>query len=212
MVKTATTDTVREDGPPQLVGGALCLDFANTVGGTRERPTEKLPAYEDFVRWGARAGAVDPEEAEPLLARAAAEPEAALAVHARAIELREALYRIFVAVIADAAPAQDDLAVLNGELARALPHLRIEHEGDGFVYRFAPGSALERPLWPIARSAAELLDNGEIDRLKECSSEDCTWLFVDQSKNRSRRWCDMKDCGNRAKARRHYHRQKRARG
>jgi predicted RNA-binding Zn ribbon-like protein len=196
----------------ELIGGAVCLDFANTVGGTRDDPKEKLHTYADLVRWGARAGAVDAESGSELLAMAADRPAEAAGVLARALELREAVYRIFAAIVAGRAPAGSDLRVLNGELARALPHLRIEPTEEGFEYAFAHDPSLGRPLWAIARSASELLASGELDHLKECSSDDCTWLFVDQSRNQSRRWCDMKDCGNRAKARRHYHRQKRARG
>lgn len=64
--------------------------------------------------------------------------------------------------------------------------------------------ALDRPLWPVARSLAELLTSDELPRVRECAADNCAWLFIDTSKNRSRRWCDMAVCGNRAKARRHY--------
>jgi predicted RNA-binding Zn ribbon-like protein len=63
-------------------------------------------------------------------------------------------------------------------------------------------------LWPIVDAAADLLVRGEPERIKTCGSATCGWLFLDLSRNRSRRWCDMKDCGNRAKARRHYARRK----
>jgi predicted RNA-binding Zn ribbon-like protein len=195
----------------ELVGGAVCLDFANTVGGTRANPKERLHAYEDLVQWSARAGGLEAKAVDPLLALAAERPDEAARVHARALALREAIYRIFASLVGEHAPAAADLAILNDELARALPHLRIEPREEGFGYRFADAPALDRPLWGIARSASELLTSGEIPHLKECSSDDCTWLFLDQSRNQSRRWCDMKDCGNRAKARRHYHRQKRSR-
>jgi predicted RNA-binding Zn ribbon-like protein len=129
-------------------------------------------------------------------------------VFARALRLREAIFRIFVAVIADASPAAADLERLNDELALALPHLRIVPDEHGFDYRFdAADGALDRPLWPVARSASELLATGDLGRVKRCTSDECDWLFVDLSKNRSRRWCDMRDCGNRAKARRYYRRQ-----
>ena len=68
--------------------------------------------------------------------------------------------------------------------------------------------ALDRPLWPVLRSAAALLTSDDIARIRECAAERCAWLFIDHSRNRSRRWCDMRDCGNRAKARRHYARAK----
>lgn len=215
---SATDWTVRPFEELELIGGELALDFANSLGGTREVPKERLHAYSDLVGWAVHAGGIEPAELEPLLAQAAERPDEAARVLERALELREAIYRIFTAVSEDRRPAPDDLERLNQELARALPHLRIatcaeDAAGQPFEYGFgADPSALDRPLWPIARSAADLLAEGELARVKQCTSDDCAWLFVDLSKNKSRRWCDMKDCGNRAKARRHYHRQKRAAG
>jgi predicted RNA-binding Zn ribbon-like protein len=196
----------------ELIGGEVCLDFANSMGGTREAPSERLHGYADLVRWAAHAGAIERAELEPLLAAADSRSAEAEAVFARAIELREAIFRIFAALAADASPAAADLERLNDELARALPHLRIVPGEHGFDYRFeAAEGALDRPLWPVARSASELLATGDLGRVKRCTSDECDWLFVDLSKNRSRRWCDMRDCGNRAKARRYYRRRRSAR-
>ncbi|MBI2081511.1 MAG: CGNR zinc finger domain-containing protein, partial [candidate division NC10 bacterium] len=102
-----------------------------------------------------------------------------------------------------------DLAVLNAALAEALPLLGLVPEGNGFTWEWtANGQRLDRMLWPVARSAAELLTSGELARVRECEAESCAWLFMDRSRNRSRRWCDMKTCGNRTKARRHYERKR----
>lgn len=207
--QTPTTDGVPPVEDLELIGGEVCLDFANTLGGTREAPSERLHDYGDLVRWAAHAGAIEGTEVETLVAAAGARSAEAEAVFARALRLREAIFRIFVAVIADASPAEEDLERLNDELARALPHLRIVPDEHGFDYRFeASDGALDRPLWPVARSASELLATGDLGRVKRCTSDECDWLFVDLSKNRSRRWCDMRDCGNRAKARRYYRRQR----
>ncbi|HJU86031.1 MAG TPA: ABATE domain-containing protein [Gemmatimonadota bacterium] len=193
----------------ELIGGEVCLDFANSLGGTREAPSERLHGYGDLVRWAAHAGAIDESEVRPLLTAAQARSAEADAVFARARELRETIFRIFSAVADDANPRAADLERLNDELARALPHLRIVPDEHGFDYRFdAADGALDRPLWPVARSASELLATGDLARVKRCTSDECDWLFVDLSKNRSRRWCDMRDCGNRAKARRYYRRQR----
>ena len=207
--QTATTNGVRLVEDLELIGGEVCLDFANTLGGTREAPSERLHGYGDLVRWAAHAGAIEGTEVEALLAAAGARSAEAEAVFARALRLREAIFRIFAALADDANPAAADLQRLNDELARALPHLRIVPDEHGFDYRFeAPDSALDGPLWPVARSASELLATGDLGRVKRCTSDECDWLFVDLSKNRSRRWCDMRDCGNRAKARRYYRRQR----
>jgi predicted RNA-binding Zn ribbon-like protein len=205
----STTNGVRQVEELELIGGEACLDFANSMGGTREAPKERLHDYGDLVRWAAHAGAIEGTEVQPLLAAADARPAEAEAVFARALRLREAIFRIFVAVIADASPSAADLERLNDELALALHHLRIVPDEHGFDYRFeAADGDLDRPLWHIARSASELLATGDLGRVKRCTSDECDWLFVDLSKNRSRRWCDMRDCGNRAKARRYYRRQR----
>jgi predicted RNA-binding Zn ribbon-like protein len=192
-----------------LVGGRLCLDFTNTV--SFHRPpwgNERLRRYEDLVWWALRAGLVSEPAAERLFARAEAEPEEAARVFARAVELREAMYRVFAAAGADEPAAAGDLETVNGELARAMPRLRVAPEGEGYGWAWEEGDALDRMLWPVARSAAELLTSSELKRVGGCCDEECDWLYLDTSRNHSRRWCDMKDCGNRAKARRHYRRTK----
>ena len=202
-----TTEGVWPVEELELIGGEVCLDFANSLGGTREAPKERLHDYGDLVRWAAHAGVIEETEVRPLLGAAEARSAEAEAVFARALRLREAIFRIFVAVAEDRRPAAADLERLNDELALALPHLRIVPDEHGFDYRFdAADGALDRPLWPVARSASELLAAGDLARIKQCTSDECDWLFVDLSKNRSRRWCDMRDCGNRAKARRYYRR------
>ncbi|HET7461621.1 MAG TPA: ABATE domain-containing protein [Longimicrobium sp.] len=190
----------------ELAGGHLALDFANTAGVHGERPeSEWLTGYQDLVWWGVRAGAVDEADAPALLAIAAGDPGAAAAVFARALSLRETVYRVFSPICHGACAGERDLALLNDELQLALPHLRIAREGDGYAWAWE-GEGLDRVLWPVARAAADLLTSGDLVRIGECEGDRCEWLYIDTSRNRSRRWCVMSDCGNRAKARRHYHR------
>jgi predicted RNA-binding Zn ribbon-like protein len=189
-----------------LLAGRLCLDFANTADWhAREQPVELLREYRDLVVWSRRVEIVDSATTEALLRRAGHQPGSANDVLARAIELREALYRVF-ARHARGAPAPDaDLATLNRALADAFEHLIVaEHDG-AFEWEWRAGSdALDQMLWPIARSAADLLTGPALARVRECEGYPCGWLFLDTSRNRSRRWCSMEVCGNRAKARRHY--------
>jgi predicted RNA-binding Zn ribbon-like protein len=73
----------------------------------------------------------------------------------------------------------------------------------GFEWKWAGDEdALDRMVWPVARSAADVLVSDEGSRVRRCAGESCHWFFLDSGRNRSRRWCDMRDCGNRAKARR----------
>jgi predicted RNA-binding Zn ribbon-like protein len=197
----------------EFVGGELCLDFTNTVGGDRRNtPVEHLHGYADLVAWARQGEVVTPAQARALLLRAQRDPSAAAEVLAGAIELREALYRAFVAIADGKRPAAGDIERLNRALAEALAHRRVVQSGRGFVLGWDDSDDLRRMLWPVAASAAALLADEHRAPVKLCGmSEDdgsCGWLFVDSSRNASRRWCTMKDCGNKAKARRHYARVK----
>lgn len=190
----------------ELAGGHLALDFANTVGQHEpEFLSEWLAEYGDLVWWSLRAGTADEAAAEALFAAARAHPGEAERVFARALALREAIYRVFASVGGGAPASAGDLRTLNAELAAAGAHLRVEQTGEGFGWGWE-GDGLDRVLWPVARAAAELLTSGDLGRIGQCAGERCQWLYLDTSRNHSRRWCVMSDCGNRAKARRHYHR------
>ena len=195
-----------------LAGGRLSLDFLNTVGMHVPLVNEKLRTYADLVWWALRVGALAESDAETLFAAADANPAGAAQVLEDALALREALYRAFVAARAGEPAEEGDLARINGALARTLGHQRIGQGEEGFGWTWAEGAELERPLWAVVRDAAELLVSGDLRRVGKCCGDHCDWLYLDTSRNRSRRWCDMQSCGNRAKARRHYHRAKEGAG
>jgi len=190
-------------------GGALCLDFANTIGDRPWCRQEKLRGFDDLLRWFVEAGVVDAGRDKRITREAAGRRRVAAAFFRRAVELRERLYRIFARLAAGARPDATELDGLNRVLAAALPHLRVETDGTGFAWSWAtPEKGFDWLLWPVARSAGELLTSEEVGLVRECASDRCSWLFVDRSRTHRRRWCDMKVCGNRAKARRHYRRKK----
>ena len=188
----------------------LCLDFINTISWrTSDHPQDSLTSYSDLVKWGWQAGVITEREARQLLREGASRPKEANTVFARAVQMRGAIYRIFSALAADRRPETADLDLLNDALSQALSRLRVKSRTEGFTWSWADtDGTLDRVLWPVARSAAELLVSDELSRVRECAGEGCGWLFVDVSRNRLRRWCDMKSCGNRAKARRYYERVK----
>jgi len=201
----------------KFVGGRLCLDFINTVSGRGPNPEavggdrdyadavekERLVGFRDLVRWGRAAGVLTTAEAAALERAARAEPAKASHVVGRARVLREAMYRLFTAVVERWKPDASDLAVLNRELGQARAHERLASGMRGIAWTWnAGGTDLDRVLWPTVRSAADLLTSEELKRVNQCGGEDCRWLFLDTSRNRSRRWCDMAECGNRAKVRR----------
>lgn len=191
-------------------GNWLCLDFANTMTDRpSDSPRELFNSYNDLVSWGVQAHRVTENEAERLRDEAASHPADATAVLQRAIDLREAIYRIFSALANESSPEEADLVVLNAALSEGMAQAHIVPKADGFSWDWTgKEDALERILWLVARSAADLLISEQLHTVRECASEDCQWLFLDTSKNKSRRWCDMKSCGNRAKARRHSQRKK----
>jgi predicted RNA-binding Zn ribbon-like protein len=197
----------------ELSGGRLCLDFVNTVSGDRSAAArERMPTYAGLLSFARQAKAIEPADERRLLAEARRRPEEAAEVHARALALREALYRIFTAVAEGGEPAEPDLQLLSEHLARALSHRRIARTGKAccaLAWSDPPG-ALDAPLWRVAASAAELLTS-EVDlrRVRVCgmhATHECSWVFMDHTRAGTRRWCSMKDCGNKAKARRHYER------
>lgn len=195
----------------ELIGGRLCLDFANTVSTRLEGGREYLTSYAELVAWSQHAGALRADEAGGLLLldQAACHPDLAAAALERAIAMRETIYRVFSAIAAGREPGAADVAALNAVLREALSRLEIVPSGDGYVWGWVlDGDELDRMLWPVARSAADTLTSRNLGRVRECAREGCNWLFVDTSKNRSRRWCSMATCGSRVKARRYYRRVK----
>jgi predicted RNA-binding Zn ribbon-like protein len=194
----------------ELTGGLLCLDFADTVEDRPDiHPHELLNSYNDLVSWGQQAHVLTEQEAQRLLEEAARRSAEAAGVLERAVAIREVIYRVFKAVAEDTSPEEDDLVSLSASVADAQVHARIVQKAGGFTWDWAGNvDDLDRMLWPVVRSAADLLTSDELDDVGICASDTCNWLFLDTSKNHSRRWCDMKSCGNRAKARRFYGRKK----
>ena len=187
-----------------LSGGRLCLDLANTVSDRgSDRPIDHLRTYGDLIAWARQAGAVAPGVARALLAEAAARPEAARRALATAIDAREMLYRLFAAVAAGKRPRPEDLAVLNDHVPAAFARAYMAVADRTFILKAeAAADDLASPLAPVIQSAIELLTSADVARLRACAADTCEWLFLDTTKNRTRRWCDMKVCGNRAKIRR----------
>jgi predicted RNA-binding Zn ribbon-like protein len=184
----------------------LGLDFANTVHWhASEHPLDTLTDYEALLRWSQEAGILDKERFQALMEKATQSPDEAREVHTQAVNLREGIYRICTTVIQSQTPLKADLAILNDELSHWWAEARIVPTSDGFVWDYnVDPLALDSPLWNIAHATADLLTSENIHRIGQCADDrGCGWLFLDTSKNHSRRWCDINDCGNRAKQRRY---------
>jgi predicted RNA-binding Zn ribbon-like protein len=195
----------------ELTGGPLCLDLANTLDSRRtSRPRELLLDFEDLVSWGLQTEAISDPIGRRLRKQARRNPRGAHEALENARKVREDVFRIFTALAAGQAPPSPALRGLDAAVSEAFSSRRLKAVGSGIGWDWpeSPPLHLDRVLWPTVASAAELLTSDDLSRVRECEGERCAWLFLDRSKNRSRRWCDMTVCGNRAKARRHYARAK----
>ena len=204
-----------------LVGGRLCLDFVNTVGGWNPDRAEKkndpfaavaradkLDDYFDLLAWSLHTGLLGENEAQALAREARRREKEAAATLKRAVALRGAIYGACVAIIRHAHPRPSDLDLLNQELNVAQGRVRLGVGEENFVWEWTDTkNALDQMLWRVTDSAAEMLTADDLARLRECPGEDCGWLFLDISKNSRRQWCDMQTCGNLAKVRRFRQRQ-----
>jgi predicted RNA-binding Zn ribbon-like protein len=186
----------------RVVGGDLALDFLNTQTGPPEGPPDDdaLRDYADVVAWGRHAGFLRETEADRLLRRARANAGDARDAHKRALRLRRRLSALFNAVAAGSPPPKRSVAALRSAAADALAHAALVSSANGFAWTWAEDD-LARPLWPIAHAAQALVTSGPLNRLKRCAG--CSFLFIDESKNGSRRWCSMEDCGTTEKSRRY---------
>jgi len=202
-----TKKVVRRREPRfDLLGGPVCLDFINTLDDRfLNQPKELLASYIDLARFAEDTGILSEKQVDRLFALSQQFTEQAARALGAAIQLREAIYAVVWAKVTKKLVPQGALYTLNQYVQVAAQHANLAEVKGRFEWRFEDASNnFEMPLWPIARSAAELLASNELEFVRACASETCQWLFLDASKNHGRRWCDMKRCGNRAKARAFY--------
>lgn len=187
----------------QLVAGHLALDFANTLDYRYDpkRRVELLRDYEHLLEFAGQSGVITRRQVRQRLLRTS-RPEAMLTLK-RAIEVREALNRLFRSIVAGEPPRRSCLQALNHFLAATRVSETISWRQSEFVRSYSDlASQPDAPIWPIVDAAANLLASPERTHIRECSDPSCRWLFLDHSKNHSRRWCDMRICGNRSKVQR----------
>lgn len=194
----------------EFIAGALCLEFANTIHNSRaEDKGEEFHAISDLLQWAKETGLLSSAEHDRLAAHYHRNPREAAAALAKGTAIRDLLLSIFASIANGRSVSSQRLSELNLALAQTPGLLRVRKKS-GWIETEWTGAAggLQQVLFAVLTSAAELLAGDRLGRIRECASANCTWLFVDESRNRSRRWCDMSTCGNRVKARRHYQRAK----
>ncbi|WP_415751173.1 CGNR zinc finger domain-containing protein [Burkholderia cenocepacia] len=209
-VMSKTQPSVTTDYLIPAPSETLSLDFANTLYWRgSDPPTESLGSLDDLLAW-----CRDQAGVPAALADACRVPDKEKgkengdepAMLARALALREALYRLFYAQAEQHEPQPEDLALLGGFLAEASPRIALARVDGRYAWRIdVSGATLAGLLSPVLWSAIDLLGGARLAKVKRCANDACQWLFIDDSKNGSRRWCSMSSCGNRAKAYRHYH-------
>jgi predicted RNA-binding Zn ribbon-like protein len=199
MAKSARPGPV----PAESVDAERVLAFINTLSGRpTPSPVERLDSYEALVVWAREQHLVSAAAADRLIAEARRHPHQATAVLARAKDFREALNGLALAIDAGRQPNADVLKTIGECLAGAYANGRlVPHEG-ALQWIASAEDDLDRVLWEIGRAAGRLVVSPRLTRVRACAAHDCGWWFVDDTKNRSRRWCDMKLCGNREKLRR----------
>lgn len=184
----------------------LCLAYANTLFWRgRDQPTETLHGLTDLLHWLETSAGMAAAATRNIAQWSRTYPALAANVFTDAVALREALYRNFAALAAAKRPRQTDFALLRRALAQAPARHLLAPAGGGYAWQIGRAQPVAPHLLaPVLWSAGDLLVKGGQGNVRRCANPECVWLFMDASKNATRRWCDMASCGNRAKARRHY--------
>ncbi len=191
--------------------GDVSLDFANTNDWhASDHPIENIYNYVHLVAWGKSVGLVSPELATQLSLLAKEHPEDAKHAYTDAIQLRETIYSIFSRRYAGKSISEQDLEILNSVISVAKSHQKLVPAEAKFTWEWKDDhDGTNIIVWKVALSAVDLLTSDKVSRVRQCEDDrGCGYLFIDVTKNHSRRWCSMDSCGNRAKARRHYSRSK----
>lgn len=188
-----------------LFGGAECLDFANTVNSRTAPEYDYLSNYAVFADWTVRAGISSADQGSRLKSLADQDASRAHGAFVKALQYREIIYQLFRKVARKKEPDPVELRLFLHLYSDALVHGEFVRDEDHFKIEWEPAADLESPLWPILNSAGQILFSAELAHIKECPN--CGWLFVDRSKNQSRKWCSMETCGARDKTRRYQKKQ-----
>ncbi len=198
-----------------LSGGHPALDLVNSLDNRFrvDGPNENLVRYSDLLRFLGESGLLEPQRIR-LLNKAASEP-AAEQVLREVKALREATAAVFYAGMEERAPAHSDVLTLERHFLEAGRQRELHWKAAAkspadddtpanlaWQWSRHAGTDLNLPLWLLAQSVSDILLSPEVARVRTCAVDTCRWLFLDTSKNHTRRWCNMKVCGNRMKARR----------
>ena len=185
-----------------VVGGHLALDFANTIDDPLgDARFDHVATYVGLLHWSGRVGALAEDQAAALTRAAGTRPDDAAAALDRAHRLRKVVGAMFTDIVGESQPPAAHWEELRPFVVEATEHAQIAETDGEYSLRWSEADRLDAMLWPVAQAAVSLLTGPELHRVKLCGG--CPWLFVDRSKNQSRRWCAMEDCGTHEKIRRY---------
>jgi len=209
----SSQNSLSPDLPFEYVGGDPAVDLVNTVDWTTRGPEQdRLTDFDRVIQWAQGAGILSAKAASSLQAQALAKPREAEAEYRDVLRVRAVLARLFRA-IAESEPAGDALEDFNRLLGRALERMRVTPASGkhrpGRTLQLGwrdGGESLDSIIWPVVWSAASLIVSEEAPKIRICGGPDCGWMYVDRSRNKLRRWCQMETCGTREKSRRRYRR------
>ena len=210
MVTEPATRTVEPGSPLRsdpgytfdFCGGHLAIDFTNTVGDRGSNPVEHFRTFGDVVAWADARGILARGAAAALRLRATDEPEAAARAFRSALVLREALYNLLAAASSGRRIRPADLNLVNQHVADTFKGAALAPSGGRFSLETRADAWLDLVTRPVVRAAVDLLTSDGLKYVGRCADEECAWLFLDTTRSRTRRWCDMRSCGNRNKVRR----------
>lgn len=213
MTDSPNSISIAASLPFQYIGGDPAIDLVNTVDWTSRGPEQdRLTDFDRLIRWAEGAGIVSAKAARTLRAQGLAKPREAEAAYRNALRVRVVLERLFRAIAA-CEPGGDALNDFNRLLGRALERMQVtpasgkRRGGSGLQLGWRdPGVSLDSVIWQVIWSAASLIVSEEASRIRICGGPDCGWMYVDRSRNKLRRWCQMESCGTREKSRRRYQR------
>jgi predicted RNA-binding Zn ribbon-like protein len=200
METTRTLETL------EFVGGAPCLDFVNTINSRLSPEHDYLMQYLDLAGWANKVGILSPSQMNRLQLRAKQDIQDAENALQKARTLRDLLYQLFSGAARGFEPNKKVMETFVALYGESISHGEFKTEGDHYTTTWKLDETFDSTLWPIIHAAGELLLSEELSQVKECPG--CGWLFLDTSKNRSRRWCSMNTCGARDKMRRYHKRQR----
>ena len=183
-------------------GNHLAIDFTNTVGDRGAGRVEHFNTFGDIIAWAEARGVISRGAAGALRQKADADPDAANRAWRSALAFREALYNVIAAVSSNRRARPADLAIVNEHVGETFKGAALARSGKGFSLETRAEEWLDPVLRPVTRAAVDLLTSDDLTRVGRCADDDCAWLFLDTTRSRTRRWCDMRSCGNRHKVRR----------